>query len=384
MITRELLAIPMAGGGRIDINSGVARLSGTIWATLWRDDAVPPRGTVVLVTHPASNFLGHYALRDLAELGVAAVGLATRYVGNDTTLVMENCVLDVAAAIGHLRGLGYERVVLVGNSGGGGLAALYQSQAEHPDITATPAGDPPDLTAADLPPADALVLAMAHPGRAQVYTEALDAAIVDESAPFARDPELDMFAGKNAPPYSADFLDRYRQGQLDRNRRITAWVLEQLAALADRGHPASTPDGPSPDDLPFVVHGTAADPRFLDPAVDPSRRALTTLWGPAWPANFQPATLGHVTSLRSWLSQWSYDHSRANAPRCLPKVSVPVQVVYGDADCAAFPSHARQMYDAVPHGDKELVEIRGADHYFQGRPDLARRMCEHIVDWAGR
>ena len=70
----------------------------------------------------------------------------TRYIGNDSTLLMENCVLDIGAAIGFLRERGYEKVILVGNSGGGGLTAFYQSQAESPTITQTPAGDPPDLT----------------------------------------------------------------------------------------------------------------------------------------------------------------------------------------------------------------------------------------------
>lgn len=383
MLSRELLAIPMTGGDRVDINSGVARLSRTIWATLWRDDqrAVD---TAVLIVHPSSNFLGHYALEALAVRGVAAVGLATRYVGNDSTLIMENCVLDVAAAITHLRGLGFSRIVLVGNSGGGGLAAMYQSQAERADITSTPAGDAPDLTQAVLPPADALVMAMAHPGRATVYTESLDPAIVDEHDPFTRDLDLDMFGAGRSVPFDPEFVARYRAAQLDRNRRITSWVQDQLVQLPDRRPSGSITNGAPPDDLPFLVHGTSADLRFVDPTLDASDRAQTTLWGDPWAANFQPASLGHLTSLRSWLSQWSIDLSRANAPRQLPHVSVPVQVIYGSADCAAFPSHARDMYEAVAHRDKEIVEIKGADHYFQGRPDLAELMCDHLVEWAGR
>jgi len=377
VLTRELLAIPMPAGQRLDINSGVARLSGSIWAALWRDDRQSPT-TAVLIVHPASNFLGHYALRDLASRGVAAVGLCTRYVGNDSALIMENCVLDIGAAIAHLRGLGYAEVVLVGNSGGGGLAALYQEQAEHPTITETPAGDPVDLTG--LPPADRIVMAMAHPGRATVYTEGLDPAITDETRPFDRDLALDMFA--HGPTFDAEFLDRYRAAQIARNERITGWVDDQLAGLAAHGREGRHGEKTGPDDLPFVVHGTAADPRFTDLAVDPSDRRPGTLWGDPWTANFQPASLGHLTSLRSWLSQWSYTRSRANAYRCLAGVAAPVLVVYGSADCAAFPSHAKGMYDAVTHDRRALVEITGADHYFQGTPELAAEMCDHIVEWS--
>lgn len=380
MVDRDTLAIPCAASpDRVDIYSGVARLSQTLWASRWRAQPLQ-QDVVVLIVHPTSNFLGHYALRPLAELGVDAVGLTTRFIGNDTSLTMEDCVVDVGAAIRHLRDLGYRRVVLVGNSGGGGLAALYQSQAERPTITATPAGDPPDLTAADLPPADALVMAMAHPGRATVFTEYLDPAILDEARPFDRDPDLDMFDPRNGPAYSTEFVVRYREAQLARNRRITRWVRERLEWL--RTESPTTPDGTRIDNLPFVVHGTAADPRFLDLTLDPSNRQATTLWGHPWVANYQPATLGHLTSLRAWLSQWSVDESRANAPAELPHVSVPVQVVYGSADTAAFPSHAAAMFEAVTHDRRELTVIKGADHYFRGQPELAREMCEHIVRWA--
>jgi pimeloyl-ACP methyl ester carboxylesterase len=372
MIERELLAIKLPASGRLDIYSGVARMAGTLWATLWRDKDRQPK-TALLFVHPASNFMGHYALKPLAESGMAAVGFATRYIGNDSALLMENCVLDIGAAVRHLRDMGFEKVVLVGNSGGGGLAALYQSQAESATITATPAGDPPDLTQADLPPVDGLILAMAHPGRALVYTEWLDAAIRDESKPFDRDRTLDVFDADNGPPYSEEFLARYRAAQIERNRRITRWVREQLAELAER----------SLDDLPFLVHGTAADPRFLDVSVDPSDRRPGTLWGEPWAANYGPPTLGHYTSLRSWLSQWSYDDSQSNAFRHLPRVTVPVQVIYGTADSAAFPSHAVSMYEAVVHAKKEITAIEGAHHYFVDQPELVAEACRHIVRWCG-
>lgn len=167
----------MAASERVDVNSGVARHSGVIWATHWTPEGTRP-DTVVLIVHPASNFMGHYLLKPLADAGVPAVGLATRYLGNDQMLLMENCVLDIGAAIDYLRTeLGYQRVILIGNSGGGGLAAMYQSQAEHPTITATPAGDGPDLTRAGLTPADELVMLMALDARVTViYGSGDDAA----------------------------------------------------------------------------------------------------------------------------------------------------------------------------------------------------------------
>lgn len=373
MTSQELLAVPIPSGGRMDIYSGVARLSGKLWASCHRP-AAGSGSTAVLIVHPSSNFLGHYALEPLARRGVTAVGMNTRYIANDSALITENCVLDVGAGVRYLRDSGFRRVVLMGNSGGGGLVSLYQSQAEKPTITATPAGDPPDLTAADLPPADGVICAMAHTGRAQVYTEWLDPAIVDESRPFDRDPALDAFHPRHGPPFSREFLQAYRAAQVARNRRITSWVRDQLAWLAEGAVPGL-------DDLPFVVHGTVADPRFLDPALEPSDREPGTLWGDPRVANYRPASLGHHTSLRSWLSQWSIDDSTADGPYHLGRVSVPVLVAYGTADNAALPSHATALYGGVGHGDRELYAVAGANHYFKGQPALLEELCDRVVAW---
>lgn len=375
MTSSELLAVPMAPGAGVDIYSGVARIAGTLWARLHTGPR--PARTVVVVVHPNSNFLGHYLLEPLARRGVDAVGLTTRYIGNDTMLLMENCVVDIGAAITHLRRRGYERVVLVGNSGGGGLSALYQSQAESPTITATPAGDPPDLTRASLPSADAVIELMAHPGRAQVYTEWLDPSIVDESDPFDRDPALDMFDPANGPPYDPEFVARYRAAQVARNRRITAWVRAELDRIG-------AVSGGRVTDLPFVVHGTTADPRLVDTSLDPSDREPGTPWGPAYGANMLPVTLGHYASLRSWLSQWSLDESNCDGVLHLSRVSRPVLVVYGTGDQVCFPSHAKALYDAVRHDRKELVAIPYATHYFLDQPELVGVAADHVVDWLNR
>lgn len=369
----ELLGIPMYAGAGLDVYSGVARASGKIWAARHRSTQ-GPADTAVVVVHPTSNFLGHYMLGSLADRGVDAVGLCTRYIGNDSSLLMENCVLDIAAAVTYLRQEGYRRVVLIGNSGGGGLAALYQSQAESPTITATPAGDPPDLTAASLPPVDAVVFLNAHPGRSVVFTEWIDPAVADEARPLDRRADLDMFLASNGPPYSPEFLDPYRAAQVARNRRITAWVHGQLDELAQRG------DGLR--DLPFTVHGTVADPRFLDLALDPSDRAATTPWGPPQVATYTPVSLGHQASLRSWLSQWSIDESNGDGRVHAARISVPVLVVYGSADEVCFPSHAQSLFDAVPHGRKALYRVEGATHYYVGRQDLVEESAGRICGWA--
>jgi len=58
---RELLEIPMpASSGRVDIYSGVVRAHGKLWATIVRPQGDQREPAVVLI-HPTSNFMGHYA-----------------------------------------------------------------------------------------------------------------------------------------------------------------------------------------------------------------------------------------------------------------------------------------------------------------------------------
>ena len=128
---RGLLAAPQAAHARVEIYSGVARLARTVWGSELKATGTNPT-TAIVLCHPTANFLGHYALPGIAARGFAGVGLTTRYVGNDTALIMENCLLDIGSMVGHLRELGYEKVVLVGNSGGASIVPYYQAQAEQP------------------------------------------------------------------------------------------------------------------------------------------------------------------------------------------------------------------------------------------------------------
>src|SRR5262249_54570341 len=183
--------------------------------------------TALVFMHPTVSFLHHYALIPLAGRGYAALGLNSRFAGNEAQLLMEQVVLDLAAGVAELRERGFERVVLVGNSGGGALAASDRARAEGP--------------ARGLPPADALIVLNAHRGRPQVLTAWLDPSVTDEFDPFSVNPFLDMFDRRNGPPYRPDFVERYRATQEARNRRITAWARERLESV---------------DDHAFAVHRT--------------------------------------------------------------------------------------------------------------------------------
>jgi alpha-beta hydrolase superfamily lysophospholipase len=94
-----------------------------------------------------------------------------------------------------------------------------------------------------------------------------------------------------------------------------------------------------------------------------------------------PASLGHYTSLRSWLSQWSIATSNCDGPAHIARVSAPVLVLYGTADQACFQSDALSLYEAVPHDRKRLTCIKGATHYYLGQPDLLAQAASQLIDW---
>jgi pimeloyl-ACP methyl ester carboxylesterase len=375
-IERNLLGARTAAHAKVEIYSGVARLARTVWASEVKPAGTQPT-TAVMICHPTANFLGHYALNGLAERGLAGIGFTTRYVGNDTSLIMENCLLDMGVMVEHLYASGYSRVVLIGNSGGASIVPYYQAQALSPSVSA-PAGGGPDLTTAGLRPVDDLVLLNAHPSRARLSTEWLDPSQRDELQPFDRDPALDMYNPDNGPPYSAEFIADYRAAQVARNRRISTRCEQQLEWLTSSGE---APSGL--DDLAFVVHGTGADLRFLDGNIDPSDRQIgVTLWGPPQVANYMPAGISRVSTCRSWLNQWSLDHTMGDSLRWLPELTTPLLIVLGTADPTVLPQMAQQMYDAATaSARRDLHYVKGATHYFENQPEQLAEALDTIADW---
>ena len=130
-----------------------------------------------------------------------------------------------------------------------------------------------------------------------------------------------------------------------------------------------------------------ADPRWLDPAVDPNERLPGTCYlGDPRVVNNSPVGLARFSSLRSWLSQWSYDDARADGIACGREVAVPTLVIGNLADDACTPSHTRRLFEAIGNPDKEMHEIPGANHYYSGpgQREKLDQAISIITDWAAR
>jgi dienelactone hydrolase len=334
-----------------------------------------PSKTLAVFMHPSSTLQLLPMPQALAKAGIHVLCAGSRFAKNDTPLIMEKVLLDLGAYVRHAKETwGYEKILLCGWSGGGSLALYYQSQAEHPSISATPAGDAIDL--GKLIPADAMIFQAAHLSRARMLSEWIDPSVSDELDPDTRDLELDIYNPKcpNQPPYAQEFIARFRAAQLSRMRKRTAWVKEQLKKLKgdelERG---------------FVTYRTMCDLRFMDPAVDPNdRKPRWCYLGRPETANTGPVGIGRFSTLRAWLSQWSIDDSKADGERCARSVSVPLLAVENSADDAVPQPHVRAIHDAAASRDKTYRVIQGATHYYQGQPELLKQTVELCVGWMGK
>lgn len=92
------------------------------------------------------------------------------------------------------------------------------------------------------------------------------------------------------------------------------------------------------------------------------------------------------TTTRSWLSQWSLDTAQVDAGDAAPRVTVPVFVLVNGQDDAVPTSHPREVFDAITHEDKELVELAGANHYFSGGDQRSHlsTAADLVHDWMRR
>jgi pimeloyl-ACP methyl ester carboxylesterase len=332
-----------------------------------------PSKTLAVFMHPATTLQLLPVPRALAQAGVHVLCAGSRFAKNDAPLIMEKVALDLGAYVRRAREKwGYDKILMCGWSGGGSLSLFYQSQAERPTVKATPAGDPVDLSG--LIKVDAMIFQAAHLSRAIYLAESIDPSVLDENDPDRRDRELDIYDPKcpNQPPYSQDFVKRFRAAQLARVRRRTAWVREMLARFK----------GGDEMERGFVTHRTMADLRFLDASIDPNdRKPGWCYMGKPATANNGPIGLGRFSTLRAWLSQWSIDDTNADGPKCAQAISVPLLCIENSADDAVPQPHARIIHDAAASKDKTFRVIKGATHYYQGQPELLKEAVDTCLGW---
>jgi len=250
--------------------------------------------------------------------------------------------------------------------------AAYQSQATKPNVRPLP-GMRPAAGVNELLPGDGYVTSAAHPGRPDVLTAWMDAAVIDENDPVATNPDLDIFDARNGPPFAPEFVERYRAAQVARNNAITDWVGEEMKRVRAAGF----------SDRPFTVMRTWADPRMVDPTLEPTTRPPNTCYaGKPVKANRSAHGIAAACTLRNWVGMWSLRCAQTRAEPHLARINCPALVINADQDTGVFPSDARRIYDALAGRDRALTSI-DTDHYFT-TPGARSEQADTIAKWIAK
>ncbi|MBI4483335.1 MAG: twin-arginine translocation signal domain-containing protein [Acidobacteria bacterium] len=382
----------------------------------------------VIAMHPTGDSTRDWKCIALAERGIPTLGVAGRYASDDAHHIHEELMLDLAAAVRYLKEEHSVRhVILLGHSGGGQLSVMYHTQAitSPPGrIPSTPAGDPPDLNKYKMIPVEGVILSASHPGRSTIFRERLDPSVVDESDPFATDPDLDMYDPKNGfrrPPdsskYSEDFIKRYRAAQFARMKRLDAKAMALIDEEKSYKKLQEAPDfqkRPLSEQLAIERRATEchwmritrahADPRYTDLSLDASDRIVRATGRYQFrpdlgnysihfrePQLITPrAFLSSYSTLRTnnWMWDWDPDSGRIQ-PHNLGQLTLPLLVICGTAD-ESFPGMERSRInlEVARSSDKSIVWIVGADHSYspsgpkggagKQRDEAADKMAEWI------
>jgi hypothetical protein len=327
----------------------------------------------VIATHYQIDFSEHYLAEYLATRGIGFLGWNTRYRGFESNFLLDHALVDIGVGVRWLRDVaGVETVILLGNSGGGSLMAAYQAQAVQPHLTPVE-GMRPAVGLLDLPAADGYVASAAHPGRPDVLTAWMDGAVVDENDPVASDPALDIFDERNARPFTPEFVAAYRRAQVARNHAITDWAETELKRVRAAGY----------TDRPFTVMRTWADPRMVDPTLEPTNRTPNLCYaGTPVKANRSAHGIAAACTLRNWIGMWSLRHAQTRAEPHLARIDCPALVINAEQDTGVYPSDAQRIYDALASTDKTTCAI-DTDHYFT-TPGARSEQADTIAKWIAK
>jgi pimeloyl-ACP methyl ester carboxylesterase len=343
--------------------------------------------TVLCVTHPRADLTRHYMIPSLLEAGYAVCGLLHRSLTTDYALTHELMLLDIAACLKTLKEeKGFQQIVLLANSGGGGIFGLYQWQAEaRPPgrFGQTPAGEGPDLNAFALTAADGLILLATPFGEPSVIMRSIDPSVIDETDPFSCDPDLDMYNPRNGyrePPesstYTDEFARRYRAAQRARIARIDAYARSSIAEqeyyreqMRDSGfmrlpsYQKSYIKRRAMDTKPVVVFRGEASLSYCDLSMYPSKRVVGNFGAFDTEAmNNVRRSPGWLRTPRAWLSNSSGITSRSSLRLALGNITIPTVIINYTADRGVYPKDVEEMLELSGANDKELHHVDG-EHY---------------------
>jgi hypothetical protein len=120
----------------------------------------------------------------------------------------------------------------------------------------------------------------------------------------------------------------------------------------------------------MTVWRTDADLRCWDPNIDPSHRAVGSIWGEnPIASNYGAVGFARFCTPEAWLSTWSGLSSRANLLKTARSIEQPCLLIDYTGDRVAFPADLGAIYNSIGTSNKKRVSIRGDHHGRSLSPD---------------
>jgi pimeloyl-ACP methyl ester carboxylesterase len=431
------LALALVAGRAEAQSNPVYMTLGPAKATLYRPDSGPAPHVGVVVMHRTANYLNHPACTELSRRGFMVLCMNSRFENNEVAVSFERLPLDVKEGVAFLRKqAGIAKVLLFGHSGGGPLMSLYQAVAEKgPAYCKGPnklvsCGD--DL--ADLPKADGIIFADAHPSNAILVLRALNPSVANEDNPPSAGPvaELDPYDTRNGfnpngpSRYSPEFQARYFAAQAARMNRLVDRAQDTMARIAAGSYPYSDndimiiprggPQGAGPGASAYLwitdptigaVMSTSRPQKLLKNDGQIESGAPITSVALADPSNakrnlaFDTGT--KVLSLRSFLSANAIraknaiddiDYCSSNNSTVCAVQSISVPVLFAAMGAYYFIRDNERLFDLSASQDKDFVVIEGATHSFTpcvpceptkgAYSNTMKNLFDYAADWANK
>jgi hypothetical protein len=224
-------------------------LGGGVKGVLYRPDSNPSPNVAVIIIHRTANYLQHAGCTQLSQRGLMVLCMNSRFDNNEALVNWELIAVDVRRGVDYLRNTQkISKVILFGHSGGGPTTTYYQAVAEKgpsycqgPNkLTQCDSSGPNSV--AGLPPADAIILADAHPGNTVNALRAINPSVREgqdkaeigvnaHNGPITPLKQLDPFDPDNGynpngdSNYSQKFQQAYTAAQAD---RFNDWINQAL------------------------------------------------------------------------------------------------------------------------------------------------------------
>lgn len=400
-------------------------------AALYKPDSGPAPHVAIVIMHRTANYLKHIGCAEFARRGFMVLCMNSRFENNEVAVVFEQLPLDVKEGVAFLRRQpGISKVLLFAHSGGGPLMSLYQAVAENgPSFCQGPGklmqcGD----ELANLPKADGIIFADAHPSNAILVLRALNPAVANEDNPPSAPQKADIdpydvrngFNPNGASTYTAEFRARFFKAQAERMNRLIDDAQDRMKRIREGKYPYADndimiiprggPQGAGPGAsaylwitdpaIPEVMRTARPEKIIRDDGAIQSDAVVASV-ALADPTNakrnmaFDTGT--KVLSLRSFLSANAIrardsiediDYCSSNNSTVCAVRSIGAPVLFAAMGAYYFIRDNERLYDQAKSADKDFVVIEGATHGFtpcgpcEPKPGAYANSVRNLFDYA--